>query len=89
MRKVAVLSLIVLVALAGCGGTPANVDESPNANNTELTKVAQHPPENGVYTYADYQNEVVCYIFNNKQGYGGMGGISCLPFSEVEGYGDS
>lgn len=47
-----------------------------------MTKVAE-VSDYGVHRMHDEEAGVVCWVYKDAKGYGGMGGISCVPVEDT------
>lgn len=89
-RKILLLALLaVLVLSAGCISDGEIHLEDEEEQQVDAQDVPQSKQDVRVLDYPD--REVVCFVYReamdtNSAGVGGTGGISCLPYEEVEGY---
>ncbi|AGM11244.1 hypothetical protein M197_gp80 [Haloarcula hispanica tailed virus 2] len=91
-RAYLLAAVVLLAALAGCAAEEGEGTETPQPDGgvPDGSLVSDGDVQEGVTVIVDRQREVVCYVYRddaNDVAVGGTGGISCLPFSEVKGYG--
>lgn len=92
-RTLALLSVVVLIGLAGCvgvntDGTAAAADTPEPHEPQNVTKIADETDgfvdDYGIHRFVDEEAGVVCYTYKDGEGAGQGSGLSCMPLNETD-----
>lgn len=80
MKNKIMLGLLVtlVVVTSGCVDSK-NPDKADSETKVELDTGLQGNEEIRKITLTDDGETINCYVYNQHNGYAGMGGISCIP----------